>query len=101
MVAMTGARVGTGTFDLQRCGLTVAKAGLGSGTVTLSRPGISCGTDCSEAYPSGTVVTLTATPNVLNIFTGWSGCDAVSDMTCTVTMSRARSVTASFLGVPF
>jgi len=46
-------------------------------------------------------VTLTATPALLNVFTGWDGCDAVSDTTCTVTMSRARSVTASFLGVPF
>src|SRR2546428_1718020 len=100
-VTMSGAPWGTATFDLQRFTLTVDKAGLGSGTVTSSPPGISCRTDCSEAYPSGTVVTLTATPNVLNIFTGWSGCDAVSDMTCTVTMSRARSVTASFLGVPF
>ncbi|MBZ0156183.1 MAG: fibronectin type III domain-containing protein, partial [Alphaproteobacteria bacterium] len=39
--------------------LTVSKAGTGTGTVTGS--GISCGTDCSEAYDSGTVVTLTAT----------------------------------------
>src|SRR2546426_486246 len=100
-VTMSGARVVTATFDLQRFTLTVNKAGLGSGTVTSSPPGINCGTDCSEPYPSGTVVTLTATPALLNVFTGWDGCDAVSDTTCTVTMSRARSVTASFLGVPF
>jgi len=100
-VTMSGARVVTATFDVQRFTLTVNKAGLGSGTVTSSPPGINCGTDCSEPYPSGTVVTLTATPALLNVFTGWDGCDAVSDTTCTVTMSRARSVTASFLGVPF
>ena len=100
-VTMNAARVVTATFDLQRFTLTVNKAGLGSGTVTSSPPGINCGTDCSEPYPSGTVVTLTATPALLNVFTGWDGCDAVSDTTCTVTMSRARSVTASFLGVPF
>jgi alpha-tubulin suppressor-like RCC1 family protein len=100
-VTMSGARVVTATFDLQRFTLTINKAGLGSGTVTSSPPGINCGTDCSEPYPSGTVVTLTATPALLNVFTGWDGCDAVSDTTCTVTMSRARSVTASFLGVPF
>src|SRR5947208_2348133 len=100
-VTMNAARVVTATFDLQRFTLTVNKAGLGSGTVTSSPPGINCGTDCSEPYPSGTVVTLTATPALLNVFTGWDGCDAVSDTTCTVTMSRARSVTARFLGVPF
>src|SRR5437773_2188179 len=93
-VTMNAARVVTATFDLQRFTLTVNKAGLGSGTVTSSPPGINCGTDCSEPYPSGTVVTLTATPALLNVFTGWDGCDAVSDTTCTVTMSRARSVTA-------
>src|SRR5205809_1909445 len=84
-VTMNAARVVTATFDLQRFTLTVNKAGLGSGTVTSSPPGINCGPDCSEPYPSGTVVTLTATPALLNVFTGWDGCDAVSDTTCTVT----------------
>ena len=51
-------------------------------------------------YASGTTVTLTATPAFGSTFTGWSGCDAVSGTTCTVTMSSARSVTASFLGIP-
>jgi hypothetical protein len=32
---------------------------------------------------------------------GWSGCDSVSGATCTVTMRAARSVTATFVGVPF
>src|SRR3989475_383503 len=91
-VTMNAARVVTATFDLQRFTLTVNKAGLGSGTVTSSPPGINCGTDCSEPYPSGTVVTLTATPALLNVFTGWDGCDAVSDTTCTVTRRRARAV---------
>jgi hypothetical protein len=40
--------------------LTVTKAGTGTGTVTSDPPGISCGTDCSEVYADGTVVTLTA-----------------------------------------
>jgi CSLREA domain-containing protein len=33
-----------------------------NGTVTSVPPGISCGTDCTESYPTGTVVTLNATP---------------------------------------
>ena len=41
--------------------LTVGKSGTGSGTVTSSPAGINCGSDCSEAYASGTSVTLTAT----------------------------------------
>src|SRR2546425_241233 len=82
---------------LARNTLTVTKAGTGSGTVTSNPPGINCGVTCSAAYDSGTVVTLTATPATGSTFTGWSGCDAVSGTTCTVTMSAARSVTANFL----
>jgi len=46
-------------------------------------------------------VTLTATPAIGSVFTGWSGCDSVSGTRCTVTMNRQRSVTAEFLGLPF
>jgi hypothetical protein len=31
------------------------------------------------------------------VLTSWTGCDAVSGNTCTVTMSKARTVTANFL----
>ena len=70
----------------------------GSGTVTAT--GINCGTDCSEAYPLGTSVTLTATPSSGATFTGWSNgpCSGVAT-TCTVTMDGAKAVTASFSGV--
>jgi len=100
-VTMNASRSVIATFDLQRFTLTVNKTGAGSGTVTSSPPGIDCGPDCTEPYTIDTVVTLTATPNVLNVFTGWSGCDTVADRTCTVTMGSARSVTAGFLGFPF
>ena len=81
--------------------LTVNKSGLagGLGTVASSPQGISCGSDCSEPYDIDTVVTLTASPGALH--TGWSGCDSVSGATCTVTMGSARSVTATFVGLPF
>ena len=99
-VTMSASRSVTATFDLQRFILTVNRAGMGSGSVSSSPPGISCGTDCSEPYGADTVVTLTATSSPLSIFTGWSGCDTVSGATCTVTMSSARSITATFQGVP-
>jgi len=102
-VTMGAARSVTATFSLQRFTLTVRKTGLGSGTVTSSPPGITCGSDCTEPYIIDTVVTLTATWNLPNVFMGWSGCDTVggpTGETCTVTMRAARSVTADFLGVP-
>jgi hypothetical protein len=75
--------------------LTVARSGAGSGTVNSSPAGISCGGDCSEPYSSGTVVTLTATPDGSSAFAGWSGACSGSS-SCQATMSAARSVTAWF-----
>jgi hypothetical protein len=78
--------------------LGVTKTGTGVGTVSSSPAGINCGTDCSESYGSGTVVTLTATPGFQNHFAGWSGPCSGTATTCTVTMSEARTVTATFHG---
>ncbi|MCI0469532.1 MAG: matrixin family metalloprotease, partial [Nitrospirae bacterium] len=50
--------------------LTVSKSGTGSGTVSSSPSGISCGVDCSESYNSGTTVILTATPAAGSTFSG-------------------------------
>src|SRR5262245_8354912 len=74
--------------------LTVARAGTGSGTVSSSPAGISCGTDCTEAFASGTQVTLTATAATGSTFAGWSG---DSDCTDGVVMTgAAKTCTATF-----
>jgi len=79
--------------------LSVTKAGAGSGTVTSSPAGISCGSTCSANYAGGTNVTLTATPASGSVFAGWSGaCSGAG--TCTVAMSAAKSVTATFKTQP-
>jgi hypothetical protein len=65
----------------------------GAGTVTGT--GIDCGTTCVHSYPAGTVVTLTAVPAAGNIFQGWTGaCGGTGG--CTVTMTAARTVVATF-----
>jgi hypothetical protein len=79
--------------------LSVAKSGNGSGTVTSSVAGISCGASCSHGYPYGTTVTLTATPSTGSTFTGWSGA-CIGKGTCTVTTNDATSVRATFSLVP-
>jgi len=103
-VTMSGARSVTASFSLQTFTLSVRKTRLltGNGTVTStsspSNPSqINCGGTCSASYVSGTVVTLRVSLDLLSLFNGWDGCDAVSGTTCTVNMNSARSVTAHFL----
>lgn len=72
--------------------LTVTKTG--SGTVT--GLGISCGTDCTESYVSGTQVALTATAASGYRFAGWGGGVCSGTGTCIVSMTSAKSIRAAF-----
>lgn len=79
--------------------LTYTKAGKGVGTVAFSPAGqvANCAGRCTNRYVSGTVVTLTATPQPGSAFLGWSGnrnCSGTG--LCTLTLSRAQSVRATF-----
>lgn len=80
--------------------LSVTKAGTGAGTVSSSPAGIDCGPTCSADYASGTSVTLTAAPASGSTFSSWSGACSGTTATCTVSMSQAQSVTATFNPVP-
>ena len=75
--------------------LTVTKAGAGTGTVTGT--GINCGSDCSETYDSGTIVTLTAMATAGSTFAGWGDACTGAAATCTVTMNAAKTVAATFI----
>jgi len=79
--------------------LTVSFAGNGSGTVTSSPLGISCATNqgtCNASFPSGTSVTLTATPVGGASFGGWSGGCINSSSVCTLSLQSDTTVIASF-----
>ena len=97
-VTMNQARSVTATFVTA---YTLTTSVTGTGSISSSPAGISCGADCSESYASGTSVTLTATPGVGQQFTGWTGCTAIVGFPnmCTVTMDQARSVTATFAAI--
>jgi hypothetical protein len=79
--------------------LSVASSGTGNGrgNVTSLDGKINCGAVCQVSYVSGTVVTLTASAASGSTFTGWSG-DCSGTGNCTVTLSAAKNVTATFLG---
>ncbi|MBX3717329.1 MAG: M36 family metallopeptidase [Burkholderiales bacterium] len=73
--------------------LTVTRHGTGTGTVTT--PGIDCGATCAAVYVAGASLTLTATPGPGSRFAGWSGaCSGTG--ACQVTMGGVRTVTATF-----
>ena len=78
----------TATYNPVKYLLGVTKTGNGSGLVVSSPTGISCGTDCSESYVSGTKVTLSARPDS-GSSASWVNCPSSSPTTltaCTVTI---------------
>ena len=72
--------------------------GAGSGTVTSDPAGIECGESCTQSYPRGTVVTLTATPAPGARFVGWSGVPDCTDGS--VTLDMEKTCTANFTSLP-
>jgi len=73
----------------------VKNADTGGGTIVSKPAGINCGTTCTAKFPSGTSVTLTATPASGFKFAEWSGgCGGAA--TCTFTLKANTSVTAAF-----
>jgi hypothetical protein len=92
---MTAAKSVTATF-ISVYNLTVTKSVTGAGTVTSSDGTINCGSTCSVNYDPGTSETLTAWSNSGYTFTGWLGGGCSGTGTCTVSMTAATSVTATF-----
>jgi len=68
-----------------------------AGTFTVN--GVACGSICSEFFPKGTAVTLTAVPAAGNTFTGWIGpCSGTG--ACSLTMNSAQLVFGNFAALP-
>jgi hypothetical protein len=81
--------------------LLVSRAGQGTGTVTSSPAGINCGSDCTETYEEGTVVSLSAVPDPGSTFGGWSGDEDCNDGTVTMDADRHCIATFNLLPPPF
>ena len=78
---------------------SVSLVGSGTGLVTSFPTGVSCGSTCSAAFPSGTAVSLVATPAPGSVFGGWSGACSGAD-SCNLTLTSNQSVTALFNPAP-
>ena len=96
-VTVSAAETVTATFNpIPHETLTISKKGSGTGTVSSADADINCGKICSYSYPQGASVTLTACPASGTTFAGWSGGGCSGTGTCTVTVSAAKTVTATF-----
>jgi hypothetical protein len=109
-VTMSQARTVTARFVSRSFALDLSGSGGGAGTITTAegaQPPLSCRVaaeatsgSCTAAYPAGTVVTLLATAATGSRFGGWGGaCTGTGG--CTVTIDRARAVSAAFDLVPY
>ena len=98
-VSVTATRTVTATFEVVPVRLTVTKDGTGSGLVA-SPAGISCGGVCSRVLSSGTALQLVATPDRGSTFAGWSGGGCSGTGACSVTLTTATTVTATFTAPP-
>lgn len=87
--------------------LRFSQTGSGFGTVASEPVGLSCQSNCNQAYPVGTKVKLTATPeNNDSRFSGWAGACSGSGV-CEITLnepkdqfeSTAQAVEAQFQSV--
>ena len=83
--------------DGTRYNLTTNLKGYGLGRVTSNPTGINCGNDCTQAFPHGTNVTLTATPDPAYVFNRWTGACTGTNPVCTVKMDAAKTATAEFV----
>jgi hypothetical protein len=89
--------------------VTLRARATSGGTGTVAGTGISCSItassqsgDCSETFPEGTMLTLSATATGGSSFAGWGGACAAAgtSATCALSVSQNTSVDASFAPPP-
>ncbi|MCM2357034.1 MAG: Ig-like domain repeat protein [Geobacteraceae bacterium] len=83
--------------------LSMTLLGAGGGSVNSSPTGIACvsgsSSGCVQAFPNGTPITLTATPDWKSSFTGWGPpCNGTD--TCLINLNGDAGVSATFSVVP-
>jgi len=89
----------TATFRGTPVRVTVAKTGNGTVTSnqsTLAPQAINCGNTCAVDFHKNQSVTLTAQPAAGTYFAGWGGACSGTSPTCTVKVTQATQVTATF-----
>ena len=100
-VMMQAARTVTASFNAPPAStFSLGVSVNGSGVLRSQPAGIDCGSTCSAAFAANTSVVLSATPSAGQVLTGWGGACTGAGQTCAVTMSQARSASATFAAAP-
>ncbi len=103
-VTMDASKTCNATFT-EDPAITLKKVGTGDGTIVSTPSGIDCGPGCSTdmaEFMEDSKVELTATPDAMSFFSGWSGdagC-AGGDPNITLTMDSSKTCTATFTEDP-
>lgn len=97
-LSLTSSKSVVATFTLNSYTLDLDIEGNGAGSVEFSSGSpAACSDDCDHTYDYNTSVTLTAVPNATTSeLTGWGGACTGTGTQCTVSMTEARAVTATF-----
>lgn len=97
-VTISGVTNVSATFALATRTIDVTVTGPAGGGVVTDGSGHSCASGtCSQSYPFGSMVTLTATPNSGYTFAGWTNCPLVAGTTCTyASLTANQTVSAAF-----
>ena len=77
----------------------MTKTSVGGGSETVVGPAFSCGQVCFQDFAPNTAVTVTANADPGSGFGGWTGCASTSGpggIECNVTMTAAKTITATF-----
>lgn len=93
-VTMNAARNCIAHFEPEQQALQLSL--IGNGQVVSNPSGIDCPNDCGASYDSGTLVTLTASPNPGWQFDNWSGGCSGTNPTLAITLNNDLACVATF-----
>lgn len=99
LLTMSTAKSVSATFNGDSTTYDLTASVNGSGTISgagLNRCSTTGSAACTSPQAADANVTISATPNAGNAFTGWSGACSGTSPVCTVDMSQDQNVTATF-----
>ncbi|NLF57175.1 MAG: PASTA domain-containing protein [Candidatus Hydrogenedens sp.] len=100
-VLMDTDREVTAVFRLKTFTLGMNAEGFGRVNARVTGYYLGCNMHCERQFPAGSMVSLTATPDSGQSFTGWDGVDTQDGTAATVFMDGEREVTAFFSSVQY